>query len=104
MHCKLGALSKQEFWRPPKVGLFPYQGNLHNLYWNDYFLKSGQWFCGKLHGEGVLTWNDGRRFKGQFSRNVYQGFGRLEVPSGNDMTIYEGMWKNGKLEGKGVIK
>ncbi|KAG7154374.1 Alsin-like, partial [Homarus americanus] len=64
---------------------------------------SGQWFCGKLHGEGTMTWPDGRRYEGQFRQSVYHGPGRLEVPSTGGVTIYEGTWKNGKLEGKGII-
>ncbi|KAK7078631.1 agglutinin-like protein 2 [Halocaridina rubra] len=64
----------------------------------------GQWFCGKLHGEGIMTWPDGRRYEGQFRQGVYQGLGKLEVPSSGGVTVYEGMWKNGKLEGKGVIR
>ncbi|XP_042207707.1 alsin-like isoform X2 [Homarus americanus] len=65
---------------------------------------SGQWFCGKLHGEGTMTWPDGRRYEGQFRQSVYHGPGRLEVPSTGGVTIYEGTWKNGKLEGKGIIR
>lgn len=64
----------------------------------------GQWFCGKLHGEGIMTWPDGRRYEGQFRQSVYHGPGRLEVPSSAGVTIYEGTWKNGKLEGKGIIR
>lgn len=51
-----------------------------------------------------MVWVDGRRYKGQFRQNVYHGSGRLEVPSGVNITVYEGTWKNGKLEGKGVIR
>ncbi|XP_066983934.1 alsin isoform X4 [Macrobrachium rosenbergii] len=65
---------------------------------------NGQWFCGKLHGEGTMAWPDGRRYEGQFRQGVYQGLGRLEVPSAGGVTVYEGMWKNGKLEGKGIIR
>ncbi|XP_045621973.1 alsin isoform X2 [Procambarus clarkii] len=65
---------------------------------------SGQWFCGKLHGEGIMTWSDGRKYEGQFRQSVYHGPGRLEVPSTGGVTIYEGTWKNGKLEGKGIIR
>ncbi|XP_063871928.1 alsin-like isoform X4 [Scylla paramamosain] len=65
---------------------------------------SGQWVCGKLHGEGTMVWGDGRRYEGQFRQNVYHGSGRLEVPTGGGVNIYEGTWKNGKLEGKGIIR
>ncbi|XP_069957233.1 alsin isoform X3 [Cherax quadricarinatus] len=65
---------------------------------------NGQWFFGKLHGEGIMTWPDGRQYEGQFRQNVYHGPGQLEVPSPGGVTVYEGTWKNGKLEGKGIIR
>lgn len=64
----------------------------------------GQWLCGKMHGEGALTWNDGKRYIGHFRHNEYQGLGRLEVPSAAGCNVYEGYWKKGKLEGRGVIE
>lgn len=69
-----------------------------------HFVCTGQWFCGKLHGEGIISWPDGRRYEGQFRQSVYHGPGKLEVPAAGGVTIYEGAWKNGKLEGKGIIK
>ncbi|XP_076043188.1 alsin-like isoform X2 [Oratosquilla oratoria] len=87
---------------PPLVRTAEYTFTKHPQY-KDATYK-GQWFCGKLHGEGTLEWKDGRRYEGQFRQSIFHGPGRKEVPGSDGVTIYEGTWVSGKLEGRGVIK
>ncbi|KAG0724053.1 Alsin [Chionoecetes opilio] len=87
---------------PPLVRKASYTFSKNPLYKDAIY--SGQWVCGKLHGQGTMAWGDGRRYEGQFRQNVYHGSGRLDVPTAGGVTVYEGTWKNGKLEGKGIIR
>ena len=52
-----------------------------------------------MHGFGVYTWKDGRKYEGQYYMDKKQGHGIYTWPDGRK---YDGMWKNGKQEGKGI--
>ena len=64
---------------------------------------SGSWLHGKMHGPGVLTWADGRVYRGQLRQNQKHGEGRLEVSGPQGTTVFDGMWKNDRFEGRGKI-
>lgn len=46
-----------------------------------------------MHGEGVFTWADGRKYTGSYKEDMKEGFGIFEWPDGRK---YEGNWKQGK--------
>lgn len=51
-----------------------------------------------MHGEGVLTRSDGRRYEGSFVNDKPDGFG---VQIWSDGAIHAGPWKEGKQHGIG---
>ena len=51
-----------------------------------------------MHGKGVYTWIDGRRYEGNYYKDKKHGFGIYKWVDGR---IYEGMWMDGKQHGKG---
>ena len=53
----------------------------------------GEWKNNNMHGEGVYTWADGRRYEGQYEMDKKHGFGVYQWADGR---IYEGKWYNGK--------
>ena len=68
-----------------------------------YSVLLGTWLCGKMHGEGQLTWPDGRIYRGSFRQNHQCGYGSSESP-GPSGSVYEGSWKDGKMNGYGILK
>jgi hypothetical protein len=46
-----------------------------------------------MEGRGIETWNDGRRYEGDFKNGKKDGEGTFEWPTG---VKYIGSWKNGK--------
>lgn len=51
-----------------------------------------------MHGKGIYTYSDGRKYEGSYYNDKKQGFG---VYKWSDGRIYEGMWFDGKQHGKG---
>jgi len=51
-----------------------------------------------MQGKGVYTWNDGRRYEGNYYSDKKHGFGIYKWADGR---VYEGMWMDGKQHGKG---
>lgn len=51
-----------------------------------------------MHGRGVYTWKDGRRYEGEYQHDKKHGFG---VYTWADGRKYEGPWAYGKQHGKG---
>lgn len=51
-----------------------------------------------MHGEGIYTWADGRRYQGQYEMDKKHGFGVYQWADGR---VYEGFWLNGKQHGQG---
>ena len=43
-----------------------------------------------MHGEGLYKWPDGRKYKGEYSKDQKDGYGRYYWPDGR---IFEGEWK-----------
>ena len=53
-----------------------------------------------MHGYGVFTWADGRKFEGNYYEDLKTGHGIFYWPNGQ---IYEGFWKDGLQEGVGIL-
>ena len=53
-----------------------------------------------MHGQGKLTWEDGKTYQGEFKENMRDGFGKFAFGDGRQ---YEGMWANGKQHGEGRL-
>ena len=49
-----------------------------------------------MHGKGVFTWSDGRRYDGEYYDDKKSGYGVFTWP---DNRRYEGSWLNGKQHG-----
>ena len=52
-----------------------------------------------MHGEGVFTWEDGRKYEGNYIDDQKEGRGKFTWPDGR---IYDGEWKNGRQHGIGT--
>lgn len=46
-----------------------------------------------MHGNGVYTWKDGRKYEGQYFKDRKHGFGIYTWADGRQ---YEGQWENGR--------
>lgn len=60
-----------------------------------------------MHGQGKLTWPDGRSYKGNFVNDIKEGQGLFIWPDTNNKNkfrSYNGSWKNGKQHGPGIYK
>ena len=53
-----------------------------------------------MHGKGVYTWADGRRYEGEYVNDKKHGYGVYTYPDGRS---YKGEWANGKQHGEGVF-
>ncbi|KAI4876025.1 hypothetical protein NFI96_002868 [Prochilodus magdalenae] len=66
----------------------------------------GRWVAGKPHGRGVLKWQDGRMYTGEFKNGLEDGYGDYIVPNKNlnKNDHYQGHWKDGKMHGFGTFR
>lgn len=46
-----------------------------------------------MHGQGIYTWADGRKYEGEYINDKKHGFGIYTYPDGRS---YKGQWANGK--------
>lgn len=46
-----------------------------------------------MDGQGEFTWNDGRKYIGDYKDDKKHGYGQFEWPDGRK---YKGYWENGK--------
>ena len=53
-----------------------------------------------MHGKGVYSWPDGKRYEGSYKQGHRHGQGKLTRPSGN---WYSGGWADGKEHGDGLL-
>ena len=53
-----------------------------------------------MHGQGKLTWADGKIYTGEFKENLRDGFGKFTFRDGRE---YKGMWVLGKQHGEGEL-
>ena len=54
-----------------------------------------------MHGKGVFTWKDGRKYEGEYVNDLKNGKGIFTRPDGK---IYDGSWKAGKQDGEGIFQ
>jgi hypothetical protein len=52
-----------------------------------------------MHGFGIFTWSDGRKYEGMYHEDKKEGRGVFTWPDGRK---YDGQWKNGKQHGLGI--
>jgi len=52
-----------------------------------------------MHGIGVFTWEDGRKYDGEYSDDKKHGHGRFTWPDGR---VYDGQWSEGRQNGVGI--
>mmetsp|Transcript_89024 Transcript_89024/g.195035 ORF Transcript_89024/g.195035 Transcript_89024/m.195035 type:complete len:277 (-) Transcript_89024:535-1365(-) len=81
----------------PKTGKFHGLGVLRS----PDSLCEGRWQDGALHGYGRQTWQDGRRYVGDFSQGKFAGKGKMEWPHPRGPMIYEGEYRNDRKHGEG---
>jgi hypothetical protein len=85
-----------------------YEGTIRNrkmhgegkLTFPDGRIYEGGFANGQIEGEGTYTYPDGRSYVGEFRNGMRNGYGILEFPSGE---IYEGHWRDDKKNGQGVV-
>lgn len=46
-----------------------------------------------MHGKGIYTWKDGRKYEGEYKLDKKDGFGTYTWADGKK---YEGGWQDGK--------
>lgn len=54
-----------------------------------------------MHGKGLLKWNDGRSYEGEFVEDKRHGYGEFTWSDGRK---YLGEWRNGKQHGIGILQ
>jgi len=52
-----------------------------------------------MHGWGIYTWKDGRRYEGEYEFDKKHGYGIYTWADG--IRKYEGFWESGKMHGLG---
>ena len=52
-----------------------------------------------MNGNGVFSWEDGKKYIGNYNDNIKQGYGKLFW---NENKYYEGEWLNNKPHGEGM--
>ena len=53
-----------------------------------------------MHGKGTFTWQDGRRYEGEYQNDKMHGKGTFTWQDGKK---YVGDWEDGKRDGQGVM-
>ena len=89
-------------------GGFRYEGTVRDekihgegkLTFPDGRIYVGEFADGQIEGEGIYTYPDGRSYVGEFRKGTRNGYGILEFPSGE---IYEGQWLDDKKNGPGIL-
>jgi hypothetical protein len=54
-----------------------------------------------MEGVGCYSWNDGRRYEGEYKDDKKHGYG---VYQWADQRVYMGYWNRGKQHGLGIYK
>jgi hypothetical protein len=66
------------------------------LTWQDGRKYQGEFALDKLHGDGVMSWPSGERYAGRYCNNFKNGLGKLIFA---DNSTFEGNWYDGKRHG-----
>lgn len=61
--------------------------------WKDGRKYEGEYHMDKKHGYGIYIWADGRRYEGNWANGKQHGEGKYILPNG---TIKIGIWEEGK--------
>lgn len=61
----------------------------------------GEWWNNAMHGRGVFTYPDGRKYEGEYKNNLKDGYGEYEMKDGR---VYRGLWKKGQMDGEAEIE
>lgn len=70
--------------------------------WNQGDKYEGDWQEGLRHGEGTyFSKANGFKYEGQYAKDKKHGKGKYTYPNGD---IYQGLWNEGVRHGKGVYK
>ncbi len=69
------------------------------LYYNNGDYYEGEFQNGKKEGFGIIIYKNGTRYEGIFKNNKHNGYGKLIQLDGE---VFIGDWKDGKINGKGV--
>ena len=69
------------------------------LYYNNGDYYEGEFQNGKKEGFGIIIYKNGTRYEGIFKNNKHNGYGKLIQLDGE---VFIGDWKEGKINGKGV--
>lgn len=64
--------------------------------WQDGREYQGQFAFDKMHGEGTMSWPTGAKYVGQYCDNSKGGLGKLTLPDGSS---FEGNWYKGTRHG-----
>ena len=59
----------------------------------------GEWQNNMRHGKGTLTWPDGARYEGEWQNDKAHGKGKISWLDGER---YEGEWRSNKMHGRGI--
>ncbi|GBG32353.1 Phosphatidylinositol 4-phosphate 5-kinase 1 [Hondaea fermentalgiana] len=81
------------------------EGQIHGfgvLVWQDGCKYEGDFETNAAHGQGKISWVDGSWYEGDFVDGLREGQGRFESACGN--ITYEGAWKASKRHGTGVLR
>jgi len=76
-----------------------YKHGVGMLTWDDGRRYHGQFEYGRFSGNAVMSWPDGRRYCGQYLEDVKHGEGTFTWADGRR---YQGQWRAGKRDGVGV--
>ena len=90
-------LTKETYVRERENGKYHGQGTLT---FRDGRKYVGEWKDGKRNGQGVVTSPDGYKYVGEFKDGKWEGQGTFTVSDG---TKYVGEFKNGKNHGQGTL-
>ena len=59
----------------------------------------GEFKNGKKHGQGTFTWSDGEKYEGEWKDGEFHGQGKLVVTKTDDDGTLQGKWGLGKWKG-----
>merc|ERR1711915_733733 len=79
---------------PEGAGVFEYRGDDED----GRLMYDGEWKNKAAHGYGVMRWQNGDRYEGDWSDGLRQGKGKYTSKSTGGK--YDGQYKNEKYEGK----
>lgn len=67
------------------------------LRWQDGREYRGQFALDKMHGQGIMSWPTGAKYVGQYCDNSKGGLGKVTLPDGSS---FEGNWYKGMRHGE----